>query len=135
MLFSSWSSIAFSCTLDKIDKSRYWSKVLYSFCIAYFWFWTCVWPTNIWENFLFNKGIYYVDNCWSNLVHQRFKKLDRNIVVTAGTIVSTDQNNLLDFIVGGIVDGKCVRPCSEAAAYLIRLEVHFPFPRDLRQVL
>ena len=29
--------------------------------------------------------------------------------MTAGTIVVKVQNNLLDFIVGGIVDGKCVR--------------------------
>ena len=29
-------------------------------------------------------------------------------VMTAGTIVVKFQDNLLDFIVGGIVDGKCV---------------------------
>ena len=42
------------------------------------------------------------------MFHYRFKKLYRNIVMTARTIVSKVQNNLLNFIVGGIVDGKCV---------------------------
>ena len=49
-----------------------------------------------------------MDNQRCNLVHYRFKKLYRNIVVAAGTIVSKVQNNLLDFITGGIVDGKSV---------------------------
>ena len=45
---------------------------------------------------------------WScNLVHQRFKKIYWNITVAAGTIVCKIQNNLLDFIVSGIVDDKC----------------------------
>ena len=40
--------------------------------------------------------------------HTTVKKLYKNIVVAAGTIVSKVQNNLLDFIIDGIVDGKCV---------------------------
>ena len=34
-------------------------------------------------------------------------KLYKNIVVVARTTVSKVPNNLLDFIVGGTVDGKC----------------------------
>ena len=37
-----------------------------------------------------------------------FKKLYRYIVMDAGTVVSKVLNNLLDFIVGGMVVGKCV---------------------------
>ena len=54
------------------------------------------------------------------------------------TIVSKVQNNRLGFIVDGIVDGKCVgyrEHFSSAAVFLIHLEVHFHFQRDLTQVL
>ena len=49
-----------------------------------------------------------MDDRRCNVVRYRFKKLYRNILVPDGTIVSKVQNNLLDFIVGGIVDSKCV---------------------------
>ena len=58
--------------------------------------------------------------------------------MVTGKIVSKVQNNPLDFIVDGIVDGKCVgyrEPFSSAAVFLILLEVHFHFQRDLTQVL
>ena len=65
-----------------------------------------------------------------NLVHHRFTKLRKNIAVAAGTSVSKVQNNLLDFIVGVKVDGKCVG-IWEPIQQLICSGVNFAFHRDL----
>ena len=46
------------------------------------------------------------------------------MVVAAGTIVSKVHNNLLDFIAGSTIDGKCVgiaNPWLTAVVFLIRL--------------
>ena len=45
-------------------------------------------------------------NWWSTTGLRNFTGI--LTVMTAGTIVVKFQDNLLDFIVGGIVDGKCV---------------------------
>ena len=69
---------------------------------------TRVRPSDYLEKFLCQCRCSLCGQSLINLVHHRFQKLHRNIVVAAGTIVSKAQNNLLEFIVGGIVDSKCV---------------------------
>ena len=98
-----WLNITFSYTFHIFSHC---SKVFYSYWIVYFWYraHTCDLPT-IWKNFLVNRGVYYVDNWWCNLVQHRFNKVPRNIVVAAGTIVSKVQNNLLGSIVASICIG------------------------------